>query len=196
MIVLSDHGENFGEDGLIGHGMSLDERLIHVPFVAAGPRSDAIETNTLVDLPRELARACDIEDHPWQLTQTPGMATAQFDPPVMAGDVVNIEKLREIGIEGEALKRFVTPLTCAVQGDLKLLRRGTDEVIFDLARDSEERHPIPIRELAQERSDELRSLREALDIGGEPIEEIENGSRPSKDEVRDLEERMKLLGYM
>ena len=38
VIVLSDHGENFGEDGLIGHGLSVDNRLIHVPIRRGGPR--------------------------------------------------------------------------------------------------------------------------------------------------------------
>ena len=66
MILLSDHGENFGEDGLIGHGMSLDNRLIQVPFVVAGPGAENIELTSLVDLPREIARACGIANHPWR----------------------------------------------------------------------------------------------------------------------------------
>ena len=36
LIVTADHGENFGEGGLIAHGLSLDNRLLHVPFVVAG----------------------------------------------------------------------------------------------------------------------------------------------------------------
>ena len=39
MLVLatSDHGENFGENGLMAHAYSLDQRLIRVPFAPAGP---------------------------------------------------------------------------------------------------------------------------------------------------------------
>ena len=38
VIVCSDHGENFGEGGLVGHAFSLDDRLTRVPFVVGGPR--------------------------------------------------------------------------------------------------------------------------------------------------------------
>src|SRR5207248_3532563 len=37
VIITSDHGENFGEGGLITHAFSLDDRLIRVPPTAAGP---------------------------------------------------------------------------------------------------------------------------------------------------------------
>ena len=42
VIVTSDHGENFGEGGLMAHAFSLDERLMHVPLVAAGPGAEAL----------------------------------------------------------------------------------------------------------------------------------------------------------
>ena len=37
VIVTSDHGENFGDGGLMGHAFSLDQRLLRVPLVIAGP---------------------------------------------------------------------------------------------------------------------------------------------------------------
>lgn len=37
VIFTSDHGELFGEKGRRGHGTYLDEPLIHVPFIIAGP---------------------------------------------------------------------------------------------------------------------------------------------------------------
>jgi arylsulfatase A-like enzyme len=36
-IVTADHGESFGEHGLVGHGVSLGEQVARVPLVAAGP---------------------------------------------------------------------------------------------------------------------------------------------------------------
>jgi arylsulfatase A-like enzyme len=199
VLVLSDHGENFGEDGLIGHGLSLDERLIHIPFISAGPGSESIELTSLVDLPREIARACGIQDHPWRSSPPAGVATAQFDPPVLAGEDENIEKLRGIGIDGEHLEKFVTPLTCAVHNDLKLLRRGSEEVLFDLRADPGERHPLTVGALAADRADELEVLREALEFGARPLADPGHASpetAPSAAEMRELEERMKLLGYM
>jgi arylsulfatase A-like enzyme len=37
VIVTSDHGEHIGEHGLADHHASLDDHLVHVPFVTWGP---------------------------------------------------------------------------------------------------------------------------------------------------------------
>jgi arylsulfatase A-like enzyme len=37
IAVLADHGEQFGEHGLVRHGNSLYDRLLHVPFMITGP---------------------------------------------------------------------------------------------------------------------------------------------------------------
>ena len=37
MIVTSDHGEQFGERGLLGHGVSLYRREVHVPLLVIPP---------------------------------------------------------------------------------------------------------------------------------------------------------------
>src|SRR3954449_10344777 len=65
VVVISDHGENFGEGGFITHGHSLDNRLIHVPFVASGPGASALEINSLADLPRFVASTAGLDQHPW-----------------------------------------------------------------------------------------------------------------------------------
>ena len=57
VIVTSDHGENFGEGGLMGHAFSLDQRLLHVPLVIAGPGAPADDPGivSLAALPRMIA---------------------------------------------------------------------------------------------------------------------------------------------
>ncbi|MCB9896571.1 MAG: sulfatase [Planctomycetes bacterium] len=37
VVVTSDHGEHFGKRGLLGHGQDLDDDLLDVPLVLAGP---------------------------------------------------------------------------------------------------------------------------------------------------------------
>ena len=93
----------------------------------------------------------------------------------------------------------MVPLTCAVRGDLKLVRRGEDEILFDLASDPEEQKPVRASAVEAEHRDQLTSLRAALDFGNRPVvdsDEVRGGGQPSEDEIRQLEERMKLLGYM
>src|SRR3712207_7990899 len=45
VILTSDHGENFGEGELICHAYSLDDRLIHVPFIAADRKSTRLNSS-------------------------------------------------------------------------------------------------------------------------------------------------------
>ena len=73
VVVTSDHGENFGEGGLIAHALSLDERLLHVPFVAAGPGAERLaHVRSLAELPAALAAVAELESHPWQEDGLPG----------------------------------------------------------------------------------------------------------------------------
>ena len=37
LVVTSDHGENLGESGRLGHAFWLDDRLVRVPLVTVGP---------------------------------------------------------------------------------------------------------------------------------------------------------------
>ena len=88
VIVTSDHGENFGEDGLIAHGFSLDERLIHVPMVMAGPgATERSGRSAWPSCRRLIAEAAGLDEHPWRAAQLPeGVAVAQYDPIGAAGD--------------------------------------------------------------------------------------------------------------
>ncbi|ELZ24418.1 sulfatase [Halosimplex carlsbadense 2-9-1] len=54
VVVTSDHGEQFGEDGLVYHQFSLAERLVNVPLLVKWPGQTSAETSdelvSLVDL--------------------------------------------------------------------------------------------------------------------------------------------------
>jgi hypothetical protein len=41
VIVTSDHGESFGEDGSLGHGRRVSAPQVHVPFFVVSPRRPA-----------------------------------------------------------------------------------------------------------------------------------------------------------
>lgn len=199
VIVTSDHGENLGEGGLISHGLSLDERLIGVPFIAsqAGVRSIA----SLADLPRLVAEHAGIEEHPWHDGPPAGIGFAQFDPASGPEDEAGNRFLTSIGL-GEVLDEITRPLTCAVSGGLKVVRRGDREELFDLATDPLELAPVTERSFltaAPERGAQLATLRGALEhpaltATGGPGEP----AAPSASEAErlELEQRMKLLGYM
>jgi arylsulfatase A-like enzyme len=188
VVVTSDHGENFGENGLLAHAFSLDERLTHVPLVAAGPGAEHLRgLRSLADLPRALAAAVGIE-HPWGEPLCPEISVAQFDPPTGPDDERVRRSVEEWGVGEAGLRVMTTPLTSATDGVLKLVRRGAEELLFDLAADPLEEHPLAA-------SDPRGApLRAALD----PTAAVTVTSQPeaSAEELAEIEERMKLLGYM
>jgi arylsulfatase A-like enzyme len=202
VIVTADHGENFGEDGLIGHMLSLDDRLIHVPFVAAGPGADRISMNSLAALPQRIAEAIGLADHPWHDGPPPGIGVAQSEPLGEASDPRTRQALDEHGIVDEVGRaRLTTSLTCAVRDGMKLLRRGEDEVLFDLVADPLEERPLRADEVDAARADIVGDLRLALDHPAMATVDLDfdlddDPEDQSEAEKRDLEERMKLLGYM
>jgi arylsulfatase A-like enzyme len=197
VLVTSDHGENLGEGGLVAHGLSLDNRLIHVPLVAAGPGAADARLESLASIPRVIAEAVGLEEHPWHDGPPSGVGVAQFDPPAEPGDPKAIEAVRSWGLGESALERLTTPLTCAVAGGLKLQVRGDREEVYDLESDPLELTPLPPGAVPEER---LAPLRDALAhpsvTAGGPEAAAAAAAQPSADELREIEERMKLLGYM
>jgi arylsulfatase A-like enzyme len=195
-IVTSDHGENLGEGGLLAHTLSLDNRLIHVPFVAAGPSSERLSMRSLVELPRAIAAAVDLDGHPWTEELPDTASVAQFDPGTEGSDPRIVEALERWGLGEDAVRRLTSSQTAAVAGHLKLVRRDRDELVYDLAADPLELRPLPAREDPDRELDPLRRALEHPAVTA--VRSLDRAPRPeaSDDDVRDLEERMRLLGYM
>jgi arylsulfatase A-like enzyme len=202
LVVCSDHGENFGVGGLMGHGLSLDDRLLRVPLVVAGPGESAFEgMRSLIELPSRVARAVGLETHPWSDGGLPtGLAVAQWDPFVLN------EALREMlekdwGLEDEDIERLTSPLTCAVDGHLKLVRGRApeDESLFDLEADPLEVTPLRGEKALRERAGPaLEVLREAVNHPAVQYapEHVTPAEPVPSDERAEIEHRMRLLGYM
>lgn len=200
VVVLADHGENLGEGGLIAHALSLDDRLIHVPLVAAGPGAPTNSIQSLANVPRVLAHAAGLEDHPWTDGPHAGAGVAQFDPPLDPDDPEAHAKLVAGGLGEDAFGLFTTPQSCAVANGLKLLRRGEREELYEFDGDPLETQPHRPDDLSGRR-DEVAALRRALDqpamATGRAVGDTQTTTTsPSDEERRDLEERMRLLGYM
>jgi arylsulfatase A-like enzyme len=50
VIITSDHGEELGEDGRVGHEYGLSQNLIHVPLVLKGPGLSTGEMDEVINL--------------------------------------------------------------------------------------------------------------------------------------------------
>jgi arylsulfatase A-like enzyme len=207
VIVTSDHGENFGEGGLMAHAFSLDDRLIRVPLVASGPRTDRLAQTltSLGRLPLLTADIAGITDHPWAADDLGphGVAVAQLNPP-STPDHERVALVREEwGLDDAGVARLTTPFMGATDGRFKLIRRDGLEELVDLAADPMEVDPIPVAGAgaAVDAAAALPHLREALDhpsaSGGFTLETAEEPRpEPADEETQAIEERMRLLGYM
>jgi arylsulfatase A-like enzyme len=198
VIVTSDHGENIGENGLMGHAYSLDNRLLHVPFVAAGPTElPATGAHSLAELPRLIADAVGVENHPWTDGLPPaGAAVAQFDPPTGPDDPRSRQMIDEWGLGDDAFRRMTSKLTAATDGRYKLLLNGDREAIYDLETDPLEGSPLDPGEVEAE----IQPLRAAIDHSSTATRAALPAANAeeeiSEEERRHLEDRMRLLGYL
>lgn len=195
VIVTSDHGENFGEGGLLAHAFSLDDRLTRVPLVV-NDASFAPDRRpySLAELPRMVAEAVDLNEHPWG-EESGALPTAQFD--FIDEEDPRLRIAEEAwNLDERGLAMLTTPLTSVTDGRLKLLRRGDRDELFDLDADKLELRPLD--PLAHSQGPRVAALREALNdpvLHREPP--VPKGpSAENAREVEDLESRMKLLGYM
>jgi arylsulfatase A-like enzyme len=198
VIVTSDHGENFGENELMGHGYSLDQRLIRVPFLTVGPmhlEHDRIVS--LTDVPRLVAGAIGLDEHPWQGDPHFDVAVAQLDSPCAPDDPYALEALREFDLPATALTRMVRSMTCATDGRLKLFREAGDERIVDLVEDPLENAPVPVGRAHELRHGEvLTRLRAALDAAAALEGERGTSGGPLRIDDPTLEAQLQLLGYL
>lgn len=198
VVITSDHGENLGENGMLGHSFSLDDRLLRVPLVSAGPvRLTATDaTTSLVNFPRLLANAIGLANHPWtESVLPPGLALAQVDPPTGPEDP-RVQLALEIwGLDAGAVPAFTTKLSSASDSRFKLIRRGDVKDLFDTAND-----PLENRPLTPESPEELRAL-EILEAALSQADALEpeppasDSASEAGEMTGDLEERMRLLGY-
>lgn len=202
VIVTSDHGENFGEGGLTGHSFSLDDRLIRVPFVTAGPIDLDVRDMpalSLVDVPYLIGDGLQIADHPWiERRSDPSVVVAEFAAPGRPGDPKTLEGIEAWGMSEPQAAIFTRTFSCATDGRLKLFRDADGESVVDLATD-----PLEVAANANvARSDlQLRPLEHALDLADaqRALELPELSLSPlgaSNEEATQLEARMRLLGYI
>ncbi|MCC6927913.1 MAG: sulfatase [Gemmatimonadaceae bacterium] len=149
VVITSDHGEQFGEHGLKGHGNSLYLPLLHVPLVIRYPRG--VPAETVVDTPVSL------RDLPATVLALAGQSSGATIPGVSLDGLWNGQGARpspilsEVRQEGDRLLNGEGPLE---RGDLRgatgdslhYIRNGDGvEELYDFRADTAEAHNLTAR---------------------------------------------------
>src|SRR5687767_14995547 len=194
VLITSDHGENFGEGDLLGHAFSLDERLLHVPFIASGPGAPR-QMRSLSELPRVVAEAAGMEDHPWPRERVE-VALAQFDSPGEDDDPRKAELVERWGAAPAALANLSMTLDVAVRDGTKLVRRNDELQLFDLAEDPLEERPRAVSE-SEAPPDLLAAIeRQSSEPATATASAGGQTDSVSAEELARIEEQMRTLGYL
>ncbi len=148
VIVTSDHGEEFLEHGLIGHGGNLHPEVLHVPLLFRGPgiRGGRRITSPVAhtDLMPTVLSLLDIESPAVMMGRSlveilRGNADALADAPLYSE-----AWYQTVMLAGGATRRIPQPSIAVRQGDRKLIRSegpggaGYSYRYYDLAADPHE----------------------------------------------------------
>ena len=197
VVVTSDHGENLGEEGLLGHTLSVDERLLRVPLVAAGPGVDLEGVVSIADVPRVIARAVGLRRHPWARPAAPdGLAVAQNDGYRAVHPAFGAMFQREWNLSQEAVEQLDRPMRAVIDTRFKLVRDGTAQRLHDLVDD-----PLERRDVSGGHPDDLARLAAVLDSTDADLGAVSpsgglSAVAPDAAASGDLVDRLRLLGYV
>ena len=154
IIITSDHGEQFGENGRFAHSFSVYEPVIRIPlYIKWGGNS---EKNSKVDdrlvmlqdlystfitllnhyqpCPESSIDLTSSNRRPWILSQFPDMShnikSCQKKRPTFS--------IKEIGLDGDNLT------ACVFDDWIKIIENGSKVLCYDLKNDSDEKKPYPV----------------------------------------------------
>lgn len=182
----ADHGEELWEHGEWGHGQSLHDELVHVPWIIAGPDIVAqhiAEPVSAIDLMPTLADLAGLPADPeWR-----GKSLA----PALQGKAPFVPA--PVFIQGTSNRSTVEPLQAVVQGPYKLIR-GTGSgsaQLYDLAADPGEQHDV-----AEANPEVVETLSTLLKNWSESF--TSTFPAPGQDENRgqELQEQLRGMGYL
>jgi arylsulfatase A-like enzyme len=162
VVISSDHGEEFGEHGRMGHGLSLDRSSVQVPLLILEPRCrrnahrEAAPVS-LRDLPATLMELLGVREHPF-----PGQSFASLicEPGAQPAPEVVFSVLRESARPGGPT------LVSLVTDSFRLISAGDSlDELYNFDRDPLEqvnlaRTPAGLAEAARLRplADSIRNL--------------------------------------
>jgi arylsulfatase A-like enzyme len=184
VIVLSDHGEEFGEHGLFAHGSSLHEASVRIPLI--------------VRLPQEELGGLVVDERVSILDVFPTIAAAVQAPMPAETDGRNLlDGIRHLPLEPQPiilqLSRRGIDLDAFVLGDWKLVSPAKDPgdaKLFNLRDDPEERVDRAASDVAM--ADRVRAMLQARLSARHATRSPQAGKALNASQI----EALKAMGYL
>jgi arylsulfatase A-like enzyme len=180
VVVTSDHGESFGEHGVVGHGQSVFEPEVAIPLLIkypgsrdAGRRPERVQlVDILPTIAAELGLPAPdgIEGDPVSAVRHPILAEFYTDPRAPEGVVRGYQ-------------------AALYEGPLKLMAGDHLSGVFDVHDDPAERRSLATNALAQRRAwvdERRRTLEASLRARSQPVAPLDPG----------VERALRALGYV
>jgi hypothetical protein len=166
--------------------------------VAAGPGAERLAAaRSLAELPGLVADIAGVDGAPYGGDRVPPLPVAQFDPPVPPREDPRTRyAIDRWELDEAAVRRMCGTIVAAVDGRTKLVVSDGEEQFHDLDADPLEERPLRASDVD---AGAVARLREALAHPATATltpQPATMGAEPSADELAELEERMRLLGYL
>jgi uncharacterized sulfatase len=185
-VIVGDHGELFGEAGILGHNLVLRDGLIRVPMVVRGV--EGVEAG-----PENLTQQIDLS---YTIADLAGADTSQFegrdireggrDYAISQRGIAHIDAYKEHNPAFDASRYFPDPVTSFRTTDYKLLMSESRSELYALP--DEERD---VKADQPEVHDELADRLEAVGV-----EWTWTGSRGDREFDEDVSKQLADLGYL
>jgi len=199
VIVTSDHGENFGDHGLMGHRFCVYNSLLHVPVIVRLP--GVVPVGESNDLPVEIRLLPALIERVLAGAKERGgvipidrlalTLREKGDPqsPILA-ELYRQPLTADIWRKSTRVQQYDRRLRAMILGDLKYIwaSDGTEE-LYDLQMD-----PGELRNLAGERPEDVRRLADVLDAKLETLDIHEQGAAPEFS--KEMKKRLISTGYI
>lgn len=196
-VVTSDHGESFGEHGLLDHQYGLYDHLLHVPLIIRTPggaggtvEERLVQHVWLMPFLQYIASGGDPIEWPRRPARVENAGTPVGDAVYAEYLVPNVRQFRRRFPDLD-IERYNVALRSIRTERFKLICRGDGaNELFDLATDPEER-----RNLSAIRLDVVHELKGRLEreLGEWPTL---RSSPEAEAGLEEVEERLAALGYI
>lgn len=186
IIAVGDHGDLFGEYGLLGHNLVLHDGLIRVPMLVVGVDGVEDDEQTMsqqIDLTKTIASVCEV-----QTEQFEGRNLKEPDRPyaISQRGIAHMDSYTEHNASFDTSRFFEQPFTCVRTPEWKYLENKSCQILYQ--------PPDEESDVKDDYPEVAKKLSEVIEQEG--IDWTENPEMESVEFDEATRSRLQDLGYL